>query len=145
MTPEQALEFVREQGAVLVSAKGPAPRMTEVIVGEAISGSWWAHPRGREIFRILQALAESPDTLTCRLVGGKVTLVHRRLWPAVIRAARVFPAENLARTEQVHTETGRHIRRDTPFPEWADAESLRLAEDLTEPEALEALGGWARR
>jgi len=145
MTPEQALDFVRERGVVLVSAKGPVPRLTEVIAGETIKGSWWAHTRSHEIFRILQALGDSPDILTCRLVGGKVTLVHRRLWPAMIRAVRVFPPENVAMTEQIHTETGRHVRHDTPFPEWADAESLRLAESLTEAEALAALGDWARR
>lgn len=76
MTPDEALSFVEAQGVVLASAKGPVPSMTEIIAGEAIKGSWWAHPKGREIFRILQVLVESPDVLVCRIVGGKITLVH---------------------------------------------------------------------
>ena len=32
----------REHGIVLVSAKGPAPRLTEAIIGKPIKGSWWA-------------------------------------------------------------------------------------------------------
>jgi hypothetical protein len=68
--------------------------------------------------------------------------VHRRLWPALIRAASRFRAADLARTEQEHTASGRHVRRDTPFPDWADPESLRLAGTLTEEVALEALGPW---
>jgi hypothetical protein len=48
------------------------------------------------IFTIFQALAESPDILTCRLVGGKLTLVHRRLWPALARLAEDFGPERLA-------------------------------------------------
>jgi hypothetical protein len=34
------------------------------------------------------------------------------------------------------------VRRDTPFPEWADPESLKAAEALTETEALTLLGDW---
>jgi len=46
--------------------------------------SWWAHPRGRAIFHTLNVLAEHPDILVTRLVQGKVTFVHRRLWAAVL-------------------------------------------------------------
>ena len=142
MTPDQALAFVRDHGVVLVAAKGPVPRLAEAIAGEPIKGSWWAHPKGREIFRILQALEDSEDVLTCRLVAGKVTLVHRRLWPALIRAAGRFAPDHLAQTAQAHTASGRHVRHDTPFPDWADDESLAKARSLTEAEALSALGAW---
>jgi hypothetical protein len=145
MTPDEALAFVREHGVVLVSAKGPVPRLTEAIVGEPIKGSWWAHPKGRAIFSVLQELEDAPDLLTCRAVGGKVSLVHRRLWPALIRAAARFPRENLAKTTQEHSAAGHHVRRDTPFPDWADKESLAAAGALSEDEALAALGNWARQ
>jgi hypothetical protein len=145
MTPDEALSFIQTHGVVLASAKGPVPHMTEAIAGEPILGSWWGHQRGREIFLVMQAIEASPDILVCRLVGGKVTFVPRRLWPALIRAAGRFPAESLARTEQKHTETGRHVRHDTPFPQWADSESLEKAKTLTEQAALAALGGWAPR
>lgn len=55
-TAEEALAFVREHGVVLASAKGPAPRLTEAIVGEPIRGSWWAHAQSHYIYAILQAV-----------------------------------------------------------------------------------------
>ena len=140
MTPDEALEFVRTQGVVLLSGKGPVPRMVEVIAGEPIKGGWWGHPRSHDIFRVVEAITDSPDILVCRIVGGKVSLVHRRLWPALIRAAGRFPAGDLAKTAQEHTASGRHVRRDTPFPDWADPQSLGQAATLTEAAALQALG-----
>src|SRR5258708_28388606 len=79
-TAEEALAFVRQHGVVLASAKGAAPRLTEAIVGEDIRGSWWAHPKSHNIYSILGAVTDSDQVLVCRLVGGKITLVHRRLW-----------------------------------------------------------------
>jgi hypothetical protein len=46
-------------------------------------GSWWAHPQSHAIYRALQGVRASRDVMACRLVAGKVTLVHRRLWPIV--------------------------------------------------------------
>jgi hypothetical protein len=144
MTAEEALEFVRTQGVVLLAGKGPAPRMVEVIAGEPIKGSWWGHPKSHDIFRVVETITASPEVLVCCVVGGKVSLVHRRLWPALIRASLRFPAADLVKTSQEHTAAGRHVRRGTPFPDWADAESLHQAETLTEEAALEALGAWTQ-
>src|SRR5260221_254340 len=79
MTAAKAIAFVRQHGVVLVSGKGAVPRLTEAIVDEPIKGSWWAHPKSHHIFAILQAVTDSEDILVCRLVDGKLTLVHRRL------------------------------------------------------------------
>jgi hypothetical protein len=144
MDTTEALAFVEARGVVLASAKGPVARMSEVIIGEPIHGSWWGHPQGDEIYRVLSFLQESPDVLVCRVVDGKVTLVHRRLWPALIRAADRFAPERLARVEQEHTPTGRHVNHETPFPLWADRDVRDAAERLSESEALDALGEWAR-
>jgi len=143
MSPEEAISFIEEHGVVLASAKGPAPRLADILAGEPIKGSWWAHPKSHQIFSVFEAIAESPDILMCRLIGGKVTYVHRRLWPAVIRAGGAFPAKYLARVDQEHTQAGHHVNRETPFPDWADAESKAAAQALSEPEALSALGHWA--
>jgi len=86
MTAAEAIAFVRQHGVVLASAQGAVPRLTEAITGEPIKGSWWAHPKSHHIFGILQAVTDSEDILVCRLVDGKLTLVHRRLWPALVRA-----------------------------------------------------------
>jgi hypothetical protein len=37
----EPLEWVREQGIVLQSARGPIPNLAEYVAGEPIRGSWW--------------------------------------------------------------------------------------------------------
>ncbi len=143
MSPDEAIGFIQRHGIVLASAKGPVPSMAAALAGEPIKGSWWAHPKGQLIFSTFAAIADSPDILSCRLVDGKVTYVHRRLWPALIRSADLFPAKNLARVDQEHTAGGHHVNRETPFPDWADADAKARAERLTASEALSALGAWA--
>ena len=96
-TAEEAMAFVREHGVVLMSAKGAVPRLTEAIIGEPIKGSWWAHPRSHHIFAVLTAVTDSEQVLVCRLIDGKVTLVHRRLWPSLVRLASRFAPEQLAK------------------------------------------------
>jgi hypothetical protein len=144
MTAAEALAFVEEHGVVLVSAKGPVPRLTEAIAGELIKGSWWGHPKGRQIFAILEAVTESEDVLVCRLVKGKITLVHRRLWPALVRLAKRFPPDQIAKVRQEHTASGRHVNKEVPFPRWVPAEAMKQARSISEEDAIAALGEWAR-
>ena len=92
-----------KHGMLLQSARGPLPNVAEMIAGEPIRGSWWNHPASRSIFDALNQLAESPDVVRMRLVNGKVTLVHRRLWPALVRIADRFPAKNLTAIHEEHT------------------------------------------
>ncbi len=141
-TLPEAVAFVREHGVVLVSARGPAPRLTEAILGEPIRGSWWAHPRGHALFSLLSAVTESEDILVCRLLGGKVTLVHRRFWPALVRLAALFSPSQLARVREEHTASGRHVRREEPFPQWVPTEVEEQARGLSEPDALAIFGAW---
>jgi hypothetical protein len=143
MTADEAIAFVEKHGVVLASGKGPVPRLAEAIADGPIKGSWWAHPKSHQIFRIFQALDESSDILVCRLVGGKISFVHRRLWPALVRASSHFPAQRLAQTRQEHTAAGHHVNRDTAFPQWVPPEVLSQAQQLGEQEALRALGAWA--
>ena len=140
MTADEALRFVREHGAVLVAARGLLPRLAEAIAGEPIKGSWWAHPRGREIFAILQQLGNSPDILVSRLVNGHVTLVHRRLWPALVRMAANFDPKQLAQVRQEHSASGRHVNHETPFPRWVPQEVLEGSQSLSEAQARRMLG-----
>jgi len=141
-TPETALAFVREHGVVLVSARGVAPRLTEAIIGEPIKGSWWAHPQGHHIFAILTAVTDSKQVLVCRLLGLKVTLVHRRLWPSLVRLANRFTAAQLAQVREEHTVSGRHVSHEIPFPQWVPAEVSEQAALLSEQDALAAFGAW---
>lgn len=140
MTAAEALAFVEARGVVLVSAKGPVPRLTEVIAGEPIKGSWWGHPKSHQIFAILEVVTQSEDVLVCRLVKEKITLVHRRLWPALVRLANRFPPDRIAKVRQEHTASGRHVNKEVPFPRWVPAEVLKQASSISEDEASAALG-----
>lgn len=143
MTVSEALSFVRKHGVVLVSAKGPVPRLTDAIAGEPVCGNWWGHPKGKLIFNTLEAVVDSPDILVCRLIGDKATLVHRRLWPALARLSKRFTPRQLTQVRQEHTSSGRHVNRETPYPKWAPAEALEKANKISEAEAIAALGPWA--
>ena len=140
MTAAEAMAFVEERGVVLVSAKGPVPRLTEVIAGEPIKGSWWGHPKSHQIFAIVEAVTESEDVLVCRLVKGKITLVHRRLWPALVRVAARFPPNQTSKVRQEHTVSGRHVNKEVPFPRWVPSEVIKQASSISEEEAIASLG-----
>ena len=139
MTAGEALAFVRTHGIVLASARGPVPRLAEAIVGAPIKGSWWAHPDSHRIYAIFEQLADSPDLLICRLVEGKVTFVHRRLWPALARLASEFQPDRICQVRQEHTPSGRHVNREVPFPQWVPPEVMAEARALTEQQARDAL------
>ncbi len=74
---------LERRGLLLLQDKR-LPSVVSLFTGETLKGSWWAHPRSHEIFRFLTEFGEHPDVLFCKLVAGKVTLVHRRLWPALL-------------------------------------------------------------
>jgi len=135
MSPEQALAFVEKHGVVLQAARGPVPSLAEAIAGERIRGSWWGHPKGQAIFLAAEAVSEDPDVLVCKLVDGKVTYVHRRLWPALVKLASALPKARLAKVWNEHTASGAHRARRLAFPAWVPAEVARQAERLPLAEA----------
>ncbi len=76
-----------EREGILLESDARLPSATTLVAGEPVRGSWWAHPRGRAIYAVLEVLLDGPDVLTAKLVSGKVTLVHRALWPALVAVA----------------------------------------------------------
>jgi hypothetical protein len=84
-TAEGVLRELRGRGLLLQQDKA-LPSVVGLVTGEALRGSWWNHPKGRLIFAILSELADRPDVLFTKLIAGKSTLVHRRLWPALAAA-----------------------------------------------------------
>jgi hypothetical protein len=142
VTSAEARAFVYTHGLVLESGKGPVPSLVAAIVGEPIRGSWWSHARGREIFAVTRAVRDSPDVLVCRLLDGKITYVHRRLWPALVRLSEGFPDSNLARIREVHTTAGKHEVEETRFPGWVPHEVAAQASELDEKSAQRQLGPW---
>src|SRR5947209_3417354 len=139
MTPEQAIVFVETNGVVLESGRGAVPTLAEAIAGAPIRGSWWAHSKANTIFLCSRAIRESADVLVCRLAGGKVTYVHRRLWPALVRLAGRFDGDRLAAIQEVHTTSGKHEVHTTAYPDWVPEDVRRAAEELTETEAASLL------
>jgi hypothetical protein len=139
MTSRQALTFIRKHGVVLEAAQGPVPSLAEVIADEPIRGSWWSHPKGRRIFAVTRAVRDNKDILVCRLINGKVTFVHRRLWPALVRAGGQFPPADLSQVREFHTSSGRHVAKEIPFPDWVPSSVRRAARSLSEEEALQSL------
>jgi hypothetical protein len=140
MTPKQALAFVRSHGIVLESARGPVPSLAEAVAGERIRGGWWKHPKGHDIFAAARAARDSEDVLVCRLVDGKVTFIHRRLWPALVRLADKLRKKSLAAIHEDHTASGWHRMVERPFPQWVAPEVRAIADHLSEEEAISQLG-----
>jgi predicted GIY-YIG superfamily endonuclease len=137
--PLDPVAFVAHEGVVLASAKGPVPNIAEAVAGQPIRGSWWSHEKGRAIFRALSLVSESPDVLCFRLVAGKISFVHRRLWPALVRLADLLGRDRLAAIRQEHTPSGAHRNVVTPFPKWVPPDVRRAAAALREDEARELL------
>jgi len=104
-----------------------------------IPGNWWSHPKSREIFALTRAVRASAQVLVCRLVDGKITYVHERLWPALVRRADDFPREHLARVLEVHSASGKHMLEETPLTDWVPAKIRTAAKRITEEDAIAAL------
>lgn len=139
VSPKQALAFVKKNGVVLESVRGVVPSLAEAIAGKPVRGNWWAHPKADIIFHCSRAVRASPDVITCRLVAGKITYVHRRLWPALVRLADRFEANRLAAIREIHTAAGKHKIEVTPFPAWVSPEVRRAASNLSTAQATDLL------
>ena len=139
LTPTEAVAFVATHGVVLQSSRHASiPSLAAAVAGESIAGSWWGHARGRDIYRALVAVYAAPDIVATRLVDGKITLIHRRLWAplATLTYAERIDRARMARVTQEHTEAGRHEAHEEPFPDWLPR-GLALP---SEAAALSALG-----
>lgn len=133
------LAWIEEQGVVLQSARGPVANVAQFIAGEPIRGSWWGHPAGKEIFAILNVVDDSPDIVSMRLINHKVTLVHARLWPSLVRVSDLLGKSRLASIHSEHTPSGAHQSFEVDFPFWVPAEALRAATSLSVDEAFAQL------
>ena len=135
MNTKEALAWVKDCGVVMESARTNIPSLARTVAGETIAGSWWTHPRASQIFLLSRAIRSSPDVLVCRLVSGKITYVHRRLWAPLVRLAGRFSENELDAIREAHTRAGKHKIIVTPFPDWVPGEILLKAQNLNEKEA----------
>jgi hypothetical protein len=82
----RVLDALSSSGLLLKQDKR-FPNVVTLVTGESLRTSWWSHPKGRLIFAVLSELSDNPDVLFTKLLYRKVTLVHRRLWPAFLAVA----------------------------------------------------------
>jgi hypothetical protein len=82
-TLRQAADALERTGLLFLH-DARKPSLTAMVAGTPIKGSWWGHPAGRRIFQVANALEDGGQALFVPLLSAKVTLVHRRLWPALV-------------------------------------------------------------
>ena len=89
MNPDDAqsvfTEIERSGLALLQDSK--LLNVVRIVSGETLRGSWWSHRDAHRIFAVLESLEVHPDLVATKLVAGKVTFVHRHLWPALLGVA----------------------------------------------------------
>jgi hypothetical protein len=138
------VKLVEEHGVVLASARGAVPCVAEAVAGEPIVGSWWAHPKGKAIFSALSELDDSEDVRCFKLIGGKVTFVHRRMWAALacLATGGVLAAGRVASIQQEHMPTGEHRNLVTPFPDWVPDDVTRAAAAISIDDARALFATW---
>jgi hypothetical protein len=144
-TAQEALKFVRRHGVVLEAGRGPVANLADAIAGGPIRGSWWGHPKGKLIFRLTRDVRDAAEILVCRLVEGKITFVHRRLWPALVKMADSFDRDRLAALHEAHTALGAHKILVTPYPKWVPPATRSQALKLSADEAARQLGAWVSK
>jgi hypothetical protein len=131
MSKAEEVMRVLDRHGILLETDPKLPSVAALVAGSPISGSWWGHPRGHEIFRVSEQLADSPDVVAAKLLSGKVTWVAKRLWPALIsigtareawqtqglstaavRLLDILEAEGEARTDTAEWSLGRKSSGD---------------------------------
>ena len=79
----KAMSILEEEGLLLQSSS-ELPDVSRIISTQRTSGSWWTDPMASKIFAVSEMLSDHPDVTLTKLVSGKVTLVHRRLWSRLV-------------------------------------------------------------
>jgi hypothetical protein len=87
-TGKDALALVRRHQVLPMTPVEGFASLVGEIAGGPIRGSWWGHPKGALMYDLANALHNSKDVLAVKLVDGKVTFIHRVLWPALYRIVR---------------------------------------------------------
>ena len=120
------LAKLKEYG-LLLQTDVNLPNVCALVAGAPVRGSWWGHPRSHEIFRVNCELAEHPDVLVCKLVSGKITYLHRALWPAVIAIGRARESWQMERLSHDARNLLREVDRK---PIETDARASKAASEL---------------
>jgi hypothetical protein len=119
-----ALALLERQQLLPLTSVPPLKCLVDEIAGEHVKGSWWGHKAGKAIFNIASALEDHDDVLSVKLLAGKVTFVHRAVWPSLLRvvtdaAWRKTAKALLVHSRQQHTASGKHVTIDEEWDAWA--------------------------
>lgn len=87
MTFHKCFRELKRTGSLLLS-DNKLPSIATLVAGKPIRGSWWGHPQGHDIFDVVCRIADHPDVAVTKLISGKITFVHRKLWPALVAIGR---------------------------------------------------------
>jgi hypothetical protein len=123
---QRVLAELQRRGLLLQAGREFAS-VANIVAGEEVRGSWWAHPQSNLIYRVCQDLEQHPRITEARLLGGKVTHLWDTLWPHVAAVA-------LERAPWQFTALSRDARRllervdahpvETDSLAWSSAEKL---------------------
>jgi hypothetical protein len=155
-----------EKFGLLLLSDAALPSVSRIVAGEKISGSWWSHKAGQQIFSVSEMLEDHADVLVMKLVSNKVTFVHRELWgrvyaigvarddwqlkdlsPLAKRLLKALDDEGLLQTNQLGKEFG-----PKPAETARELESRLLlhanqvhTESGAHAKVIETWGKWAKR
>lgn len=146
-----------KRNGLLLKQDKVLPSVVGLLTGESLAGSWWSHPDARKIYAVLTDLDDHDDVLITKLIAGKDTLVHRRLWPALVavgwsreawqREKLTLPARRLL--ESVERARSGVVCAGAPARELAlrllAVSSERHSESGRHVRVLESWKGWAAR
>jgi hypothetical protein len=79
----RAMKILEDTGLLMLRGT-EIPDICELVTSQKIKGSWWGDPAGSEIFAVGEMISDHPDVTVTKLIAGKVTFVHRSLWPKLI-------------------------------------------------------------
>ncbi len=121
MTPEETIAYQEvwqtlEHYGLLLEADAQLPSLASIVAGEPVRGSWWGHAQGHAIYHVAEDLYEHADVIAVKLIAGKITYIHRRLWAALLSigmAQEAWQLNNLSDTARTLLErvTKEHVLR----------------------------------
>ena len=131
------MQALRATG-LLLESDAKLPSVASLIAEEPIKGSWWTHARSHDIFKVLGQFADHSDVIFTKLISGKVTLVHRKLWPeifAIGEAPAPWQMKSLSRSASRLLEVvDQHGSIRTDALDWPKNSSAKLGEAARELE-----------
>ena len=122
--PDQGLEWAigrLDDWGFVLDSDPRLPSWPSLVIERQVRGSWWAVPEAHLIHQAGASLIAHKDVLHVVLVSGKLTCVHRRLWPsflAVAFAADDWKLDGLSKIEQaMWTQLQRNTRVTADEPD----------------------------